>query len=241
MVASTLENLLEAALQRSVLLDVLAVFVERGRAHAVQLAAREGRLEHVARVHGALGLAGADHGVELVDEDDGLALVLGEFIQHALEALLELAAELGTREQRGHVKREHALALERVGHLARDDALRQAFDDGGLAHAGFADEHGVVLGAALQHLDRAADFLVAADHRIELAQACALGQVHAVLLEGLALALGVGAVHALPAAHRVDGGFERLARHAVGAREVADIGLGISHGQQVQLARDDCA
>ena len=45
---------LEATLQRRVLLDVLAVLVERGRAHDAQLAARERGLEHVARVHGAL-------------------------------------------------------------------------------------------------------------------------------------------------------------------------------------------
>jgi hypothetical protein len=179
------QDLLEAALQRGVFLDVLAVFVQRGGAHAVQLAARQRRLEHVARVHGALGLAGADHGVQLVDEDDGLAFVLGQFVQHGLQALLELAAELGAGQQRGHVERQHALALERLGHLAGDDALRQAFDDGGLAHAGLADQHGVVLGAALQHLDGAADFLVAADDRVELAQAGALGQVRWCISSGL--------------------------------------------------------
>ncbi len=65
------QHLLEAPLERGVLLDVLAVLVERGRADAVQLAARERGLEHVAGVHRALGLAGADHGVQLVDEDDG--------------------------------------------------------------------------------------------------------------------------------------------------------------------------
>ena len=61
------------------------------------------------------------------------------------------------------------LSFKRLRHFAVDDALRQAFDDRGLAHAGFADQHRVVLGAALQDLDRAADFVVAADHRVELA------------------------------------------------------------------------
>jgi hypothetical protein len=164
------DDLLEAALQRGVLLDVLAVFVQRGGAHAVQLAARQRGLEHVAGVHRAFGLAGADHGVQFVDEDDGLAFVLGQFVQHGLQALLEFAAELGAGQQRRHVERQHALALERLGHFAGDDALRQAFDDGGLADAGLADQHRVVLGAALQHLDGAADFLVAADHRVELAE-----------------------------------------------------------------------
>ena len=43
------EHRLEAPLQRGVLLDILAIFVERGRADAVQLAARQRGLEQVAR------------------------------------------------------------------------------------------------------------------------------------------------------------------------------------------------
>ena len=50
---------------------------------------------------------------------------------------------------------------------------------------------GIVLGAALQHLDHAADLLVAADHRVELAVARALGEVDGVFLQRLALAFGV--------------------------------------------------
>ena len=65
---------LEAALERRVLLDVLAVLVERRGADAVQLAAGEHRLEHVAGVHRALGRAGADDGVQLVDEEEDPAL-----------------------------------------------------------------------------------------------------------------------------------------------------------------------
>jgi hypothetical protein len=64
-----------------------------------------------------------------------------------------------------------------LGHVARDDALGQALDDGGLADAGLADQHRVVLGATRQHLDHAADLLVAADDRVELALARQLGQV----------------------------------------------------------------
>ena len=54
------------------------------------------------------------------------------------------------------------------------------------------------------HLNRAADFVVAADHRVELAQAGALGQVHRVFFERFALAFGIGVVHVLATAHCVD-------------------------------------
>ena len=62
------QDFLEAPLERRILLDVFAILIERGGADAVQLAARKRRLEHVAGIHGAFGLAGADHGVQLVDE-----------------------------------------------------------------------------------------------------------------------------------------------------------------------------
>ena len=92
------------------------------------------------------------------------------------------------------------LVLQPFGHVAADDAAGQPLDDGGLADAGLADEHRVVLRAAREHLDDAADLLVAADDRIELALARQLGEVAAVALERLVGALGVLAGHALRAA-----------------------------------------
>ena len=70
------QDFLEAPLERRVLLDVLAVFIERGRAHAMQFAACQRRLEHVPRIHGAFGLARADHGVQFVDEENDLPFLL---------------------------------------------------------------------------------------------------------------------------------------------------------------------
>ena len=68
------------------------------------------------------------------------------------------------------------------------------FGDRGLADAGLADQHRVVLGAAGENLDRAADFLVAADHRIELAVARRLGQVAGVFLHRVIAFFGRSAV-----------------------------------------------
>jgi hypothetical protein len=58
---------LEAPLQRAVLLDVLAVLGGSGRPDALDLTARERRLQDVGRVKRAFGRARADQGVELVD------------------------------------------------------------------------------------------------------------------------------------------------------------------------------
>ena len=113
------------------------------------------------------------------------------------------------------------LPLQALRHFAVDDALRQALDDRGLADAGLADQHRVVLGAPLQHLDGAADLVVAADDRIELAAAGARGQVDGVLLQRLALLLGVGVADLLAAAHLVDGLLDRRLLHAAVLEQLA--------------------
>ena len=71
---------------------------------------------------------------------------------------------------------------------------------------GLADQHRVVLRAAREHLDHAADLLVAPDHRVELAALGERGQVAAVLLERLVRALGILRRDPLAAADA----FERL-------------------------------
>ena len=94
-------------------------------------------------------------------------------LQHGLQPLLEFAAKFGAGDQRAHVERHQPLVAQAFRHVAIDDAQRQAFGDRGLADARLADQHRIVLGAARQHLDGAADFLVAADDGIELAVAAA--------------------------------------------------------------------
>ena len=103
-------DLLEAALQGGVALEVLAVLVERGRADRLQLAAGQGRLQDRGGVDRALGGAGADEVVELVDEEDDVA-ALGDLLHHLLQALLELAAVLGAGDQGGQVERVDLLVL----------------------------------------------------------------------------------------------------------------------------------
>ena len=233
------EHRLEAPLERGVLLDMLAIFVERGRADDVQLAARQRRLEQVAGVHRAFALAGADQRVHLVDEQDDVAGRLLDLVDHALQPLLELAAIFGAGDQRAHVERQQFAVLEAVGDVAIGDAQRQPLGDGGLADAGLADQHRIVLGPPRQHLDGAADFLVAADDRVELAVAGAGGEVARVALERVVAVLGALRVGGAPAAQLLDRGVEVL-RGEAGAGERVALGraLGQREGEQDALDRD---
>jgi hypothetical protein len=64
-----------------------------------------------------------------------------------------------------------------------------------------------------QHLDGAADFLVAADHRVELALARRFGEVAGILLQRVIGVLGPGAVRRAATAKGRDRCFQRLRRH----------------------------
>src|SRR5438034_11102654 len=93
------DDRLEAPLERAVLLDVLAVLVQSRGADRLDLAARQGGLEHVRGVDRALGRAGTDEGVQLVEEEDDV-FRLADLLHHRLESLLELAPILRPGDQR---------------------------------------------------------------------------------------------------------------------------------------------
>ena len=177
----------------------------------------------LAGVDGALRRAGADDRVQLVDEEDDVAGRVLDLREDGLQPLLELAAVLRAGEQRADVERPHALALETLGDVARDDPLREPLDDRGLADAGLADQNGVVLRAAREDLDHAPDLVVAADDRVELAGLRERGEVAAVLLQCLIRALRILRGHAAgrrapPAAPRAGRRAGRRRAPATGAR-----------------------
>ena len=102
---------------------------------------------------------------------------LHQLFHDGLEALFELAAIFCAGDDQRKIESENALVGQERRNFAVGDALRQSFDDGGLAYAGLADQHGIILRAAAQNLDDALDFAFAADQRIELAVHGGLGQV----------------------------------------------------------------
>ena len=185
------EDDLEAAFERCIFLDVLAVFVQRSGADGAQLSASERGLQHVGGVDGAFGCSGSDQRVQFVNEENDLALRVFDFLEDGFEAVFELAAILRAGEHRSEIERDYALVLQDFRHVAGDDALGEAFDDGRFADAGLADEHGIIFRAAREDLDHAADFFIASDDGIELAAAGLLGEVASVFLQRLELGFGI--------------------------------------------------
>ncbi len=95
---------LEPALERLVLLDVLAILVERRRADRAELAAGERGLQQIGGIGRAFSGTGTDERVQLVDEHDDAALGRGDLFEHRLQALLEFAAIFRAGDQRAEVE-----------------------------------------------------------------------------------------------------------------------------------------
>ena len=230
----------EAALQGGVLLDVLLVLVQGRGPDAVQVSPGQGRLEHIGRVHGSLRSARTHQGVELVDEQNHLAVCAGDLLQDGLQALFELAPVLGTRQERAHIQRHDALALDSIGHVAGHDAVGQAFDDGGLAHTGVPDEDRVVLAPARENLHHAANLLITADDGVELSGFGFLGQIGGVLLEGFKGGLGILARDTAAPAHLSQGGVDLLGRDATRLEEAHGLRVALADESQEQVfGRDE--
>ena len=81
----------ETPVEGAVLLNDFGELVHGGGADALDLPPCKGRLEHVGGVEAALGTAGTDNGMELVDEEYYVGIGL-EILDDALEAFLEVSA-----------------------------------------------------------------------------------------------------------------------------------------------------
>ncbi len=143
--------------------------------------------------------------MKLVDEQDDLSLRVGDLLEHRLEAFFELPAELGPGDKGAHVECEDDAIAQALGDVAADDTLRKAFDDRGFADSRFADQHGIVLRPARQHLDDPTNLFIAADDRVELALAGRFSQVASVPLKRLILAFGILVGHTLRASDLGEG------------------------------------
>lgn len=131
------ENLLEPPLERSVLLNVTAVFVKCGGADTADATASQRRLQHVGAVHvAARDLAGAEEHVDLVDEEDHLAVGALRLLDHLLDAVLEHAAQHGPGHHRAEVDLHDARSRERGGDIPRRNTLCNSLGYGRLADPG---------------------------------------------------------------------------------------------------------
>jgi hypothetical protein len=115
--------------------------------------------------------------MQLVDHQDDVTLGTLDFFHDGFEAFLELTTEAGASDHRAKVKLNNTSARKDLRYIVVRDLLRETFRNGGLAHAGLADQDRVVLRPAGEDLDQAQDFVVAPDNGIKLPFTGQLGEV----------------------------------------------------------------
>mmetsp|Transcript_10904 Transcript_10904/g.31281 ORF Transcript_10904/g.31281 Transcript_10904/m.31281 type:complete len:215 (-) Transcript_10904:328-972(-) len=178
-------DLLKPAFQCLVLLNVLLVLLEGGRADAPQFASGKKRFQEIRRVHGTRRGPCTDNSMDLVDEEHDVTIALLDLAQDGLEAFLELAPVLCPGDKSTHVQGYKAALLEGIRDVAGDDSLSQALGNRGLSYSRLPQEDWVVLRPAAQDLHRPPDLVIPSNHWVQFAVHCGPGQVLAILFEGL--------------------------------------------------------
>ena len=203
----------------------------------MELAAGKCRLDEVRRICRPFGGACAYDRMELIDEEDDLPFAPGHFLDDSLEPLLELAAELGTRDQRAKVKREEPLVRQGLRDIALGDPLGKAFHDSRFADSRLSYEDRVVLRPPAEHLHDAPDLIVPADDRVELILRGKLREVLAVLVECLVRGFRILAGDPLATADALQRLHDILLIDAKRDKRVP-LGTAVSqHGKQEMLSR----
>src|SRR5439155_19440236 len=102
---------LEAALERTIFLDGLAIFGGSCGADALDFTAGQCRLQDVGRIERPLGRSGADQRVQFIDENNRVRII-DEFFHDRLQSLFELSTVLGSSDNQRQVEHEDSLVCE---------------------------------------------------------------------------------------------------------------------------------
>ena len=195
-----------------VFLEDAAIFGVGRCADAFEYALRKRRLQKSGCIQGpSRRRAGADQGMNFINEQHG-ARGVGQSFQYGLEPLLEVPAILGARQKCAHVKGIHIGIRKYLWNITFHDPPRQAFCNGGLADASFANQQGIVFAPTTERLNDTLKFLVTADQRVNLSL-----QSQGIEVDGVLLQRAGGAIARLtPFSFCVFGLFLRLGLRYLG-------------------------
>ena len=179
---------LEAAGERGVFFDVALVFVPGRGGECAESATGQGGFEQVGGIAGARGAARANQRMRFIyEKDDRFGRSL-DFVNYPTQTLLKLAFHAGAGLQQTHVQGADGYVFKGRRHIARQDAMNEAFDNGGLAHPGFPGEDRIVLAPAHEDIHALANFLISPDDGIDFTLSGFFGEIGGEAFEGFLLA-----------------------------------------------------
>ncbi|MNI35929.1 hypothetical protein D3C73_899660 [compost metagenome] len=117
--------------------------------------------------------------------------------------------------------------------------MRQTFDDGGFTHARLADQHRVVFGTTLQHLNGATDLFVTADNRVKLALLGTFGQINSVFLQRLTLVFSTLIFHAVSTSHLLNSLADFIGCRTGRFQQIGQCSTILKHRQYKEFGRNE--
>ena len=93
------------------------IFIQCGGANALQFTACQGRFEHTGGIHCPLCGTSANHRVQLIDEQDDLALRTLDFFNGSFQSLFKLSAESGAGDHRSEVQGDNLFTHQDLRHI----------------------------------------------------------------------------------------------------------------------------
>ena len=232
-------NGLEAALQCLILLKVLLILVECRGTDGTQFTTGQSRLEDVGGIHGTLTTSGTHQCVDLIDEENDVALSIGHLFDDTLQSFLKLTFVFCTGDQGTHVERVELFVLQILRYITAHDALGEALDNSRFTCTRLTDQNRIVLGTARKNLQHTANLLITSDDRVEFALTGGVDEVAGVFRECLIVLVSTGALHFLTLTQFVDGLLHLLFCAACVLEDSAHRGVYLQQSQEDGLHADE--
>ena len=169
---------LETPFQCRILLDILPVFIEGCCTDAMQFSSGQHGLEQISRIHCAVAFSGSDNRMQLVDEENDIAIACLYFIENRFQTFLKLTTEFCTGNQCPHIQRKQPSVFQVIRYVSTDDSKCQSFCYGRFTHARFTYQAGIVFCFSGKNSDHITNFIIPADDRIKFLLA---GKLHKIL------------------------------------------------------------
>ena len=192
---------LEPPFQSRVFLNILPVLIQCGCADAMQLASGKHRLKHITGVHCTVCFTCSHNCVQLINEQDNLAVTVLHFLKNRFQTLLELSAVFRSCHKSAHVKRKDCLFLQSFRDIPADNPLGKPFYNCGFTDARFSDQHRIILCLTGQNPDHIADLFISSDYRIQLLLSCSLHKILSVFVQRIIGCFRIIACNPLVASH----------------------------------------
>ena len=176
--------------------------------------------------------------MDFVDENQCIAIVFSQVVQHAFQAFFKFTTVFCTGNQSRQIQNQKAFVTQRFRYFAVDDTLCQTFNNSGFTYTRLTNQHRVVFGTALQYLNRTTNFIITTDNRVELTITGALSQIKCVFFQSISLVFGIRIVHVLSSSYRIDCGIDILFGRTSFFQNVAGSIILLNQSQQEKFAGD---